>query len=299
MNLPSPGLPDFDYVSVDTSDEVVDLLLKYPNDARLFMGGTDIFLHMRDRLVAPKLLVDVKHLPGMTSIDFDPKSGLHLGAATTLNMIARHPAVVKYYSLLAEAIDAFGMYQLRNRATIGGNLCNASPCADTGPIALVYEASLLAIGPKGERTIPAAEFFLGPGKNALDEAEFLVRIDFPTPPKGCAGRYLKLGRNSAGDLALVSVAVMAYPDESVKSSYGFRLALASVAPTPIRVPAAEAILARDPLTDETIELAANEAEATSRPIDDIRASAHYRKAMVKALIRRGILEVRTMLKKEG
>ena len=291
FHTPMPVLPSFDYVRPDSPQQVTRLLLKSDGQAKLFMGGTDVFVRMRDGLIAPKILIDVKHLPGMTQIDFGKRKGLIVGAAVDMNSLAAHPAVVEHYPLLAEALHAVASYQLRTRATMGGNLCNGSPAADTAPAALVLEANLILHGRRGERCVPIAEFFLGPGKTAMKPGEFLLRIEIPPLPKGAAGRYLKLGRNAHGDLAIVGVAVLGYPDRRAKSGYRFRIALASVAPTPIRVPDAEAILAVSPLTPDVIGAAATAAMETARPIDDVRSSAAYRKAMVKNLTRRAIQSV--------
>ncbi len=299
MSTPLPGLPSFDYVRADSPEQVTELLLNHSNDAHLLMGGTDIFVQMRNGVVEPKLLVDVKHLPGLTAIEFNSDTGLSIGAATSMNAVARHPAVMDKYPLLAEAAETVASYQLRNRATIGGNLCNASPAADTAPAVLVLEVSLIAQGEAGERSIPAAAFFLGPGENALQKGEFLTRIEVPIPPAGWKGRYLKLGRNSEGDLAIAGVAVMGYPDDRTPSGYRFRIALASVAPTPIRVPKAEEILAHSPLANDTIEMAAGATQEACNPIDDVRATARYRREMVRVLTRRGIQAVWALLREEG
>jgi CO/xanthine dehydrogenase FAD-binding subunit len=299
MSIPLPGLPSFDYIRADSPEQVTELLLNHSNEARLLMGGTDIFVQMRDGVVEPKLLVDVKHLPGMTDIEFNADSGLNIGAAANMNTVARHPAVMENYPLLVEAANAVASYQLRNRATIGGNLCNASPAADTAPAILALEASLIVQGEKGERSIPATAFFQGPGENALRKGEFLTRIEIPIPPVGWKGRYLKLGRNKEGDLAIVGVAVMGFPDPSAQSNYGFRIALASVAPTPIRVPQAEQILAGSSITDDTIKEAAEAALEAGDPIDDVRATARYRREMVRVFTRRGIQAVWAMLREEG
>jgi len=289
--LPSPGLPSFDYVRPETPQEVARLLFKSNGDARLFMGGTDVFVRMRDGFYAPKILIDVKHLPGMREIAFGKRKGLTIGAAVDMNSLARHPAVAEHYSVLFEALNSVASYQLRTRATMGGNLCNASPAADTAPAALVLEANLVLRGRRGERIVPITGFFTGPGKTVMKRGEFLLRIEIPSLPKGAVGRYLKLGRNAHGDLAIAGVAVLGYPDRKAKSKHRFRIALASVAPTPIRVPEAEEILASSPITPEVIEVAAVAAMETARPIDDVRSSASYRKAMVKNLTRRAIESV--------
>jgi CO/xanthine dehydrogenase FAD-binding subunit len=299
MILPLPELPSFDYVLPQSYEQAFEMLLNHPTDVRPFMGGTDVFIQMRDRTLAPKFLIDVKHLPGMTSIGFDKNIGFRLGAAVNMNMLAKHPKIKEHLPLLAEAANSVASYQVRNRATLGGNLCNASPAADTAPTALVLEANLVARGLNGERMIPIGEFFLGPGETALEQGELLIRIDIPTPPEAWKGRYLKLGRNAEGDLAIAGVAVLGFPDDTTDSGYRFRIALASVAPTPLRVLEAEEILSRGPITDQKIEEATNVTQGACQPIDDVRASGKYRRAMVGVLTRRGLHEVWTALKEGG
>ncbi len=286
--LPSPGLPSFDYVRPTSPQEVTRLLLKSNGDARLFMGGTDVFIRMRDGILVPKCLIDVKRLPGMRHVKFSKRMGLTIGAGVDMNTLARHPAISEHYPLLVEALESVASYQLRTRATMGGNLCNASPAADTAPAALALGANVVLCGRRGERVMPLDEFFVGPGKNACRAGEFLLRIEIPPPPRGAAGRYLKLGRNAHGDLAIVGVAVLGYPDKASKSGFGFRIALASVAPTPIRALQAEAILSDAPLAPAVLQAAAEAAMEAAKPIDDIRSSADYRKAMVKVLTRRAL-----------
>jgi CO/xanthine dehydrogenase FAD-binding subunit len=296
FHTPTPVLPSFDYVRPATPQEVTRLLSKSNGDARLFMGGTDVFVRMRDGFIAPQVLIDLKHLPGMREVKFTKRNGLVIGAAVDMNTLARHPAVIEHYPVLAEALHSVASYQLRTRATMGGNLCNASPAADTAPAALVLEARMVLHGRRGEYQIPISEFFLGPGKTAVKPGSFLVRIEIPPTPKGAVGRYLKLGRNAIGDLSIVGVAVLGYPDKKSKSGFGFRIALASVASIPIRAPEAEAILVASPPTSEVIEAAAHAAQEAARPIDDVRSSAAYRKAMVKNLTRRAVTEVWEKLK---
>jgi carbon-monoxide dehydrogenase medium subunit len=298
MKSVSPGLPEFDYIRAETIEQVSELL-KNGKPSRLLMGGTDVFVQMRDGAISPAQLVDVKHLPGMQSIQKTGSKGLRIGAAVDLNTLAGHPEVVKRFPLLAEAAQSVGSFQLRSRATMGGNLCNASPAADTGPAALVLEAILIAQGSNGERRIPAQEFFTGPGQNALQDGEILTNIEIPPTPKGSVGRYLKLGRNAEGDLAIAGVAVLGYADKASKSGLRFRVALSSVAPTPIRVPAAEGLLESQKISDEMIGAAAKAARRTAKPIDDVRASADYRSAMVEVHARRAIHTVWAALRGEA
>lgn len=277
-----PGLPSFDYVRAATAGQVVELLQEHGPEARLLMGGTDLFPALREGRLSPRLVVDVKGVPGLRQVHFDPEHGLTVGAAVTMNELVRHPDVRAHYPLLALAAGSVASYQIRNRATIGGNLCNASPCADTGPAALVLEASLCLHGPGGERRVPAGEFFLGPGATVIQGGEFLTAIHFPPPRPGAVARFRKLGRCRSGDLSVVAVAVLAYAD-GTPSGYEFRLGLGSVAPTPIRAREAEAHLAARPPDEDSLAQAAELARAASSPITDVRATAAYQRDMVRNL----------------
>jgi CO/xanthine dehydrogenase FAD-binding subunit len=284
--LPRPALPSFEYVKATTPAQVYTLLQR--DDVRLMMGGTDLLAQMRDGALCPRTVVDVKHLPGMRDIAYDAGAGLTIGAAVTMNQLARHPAVATHYPLLAQAAESVASYPLRNRATVGGNLCNASPCADVAPALLALEGHVVLCSLAGERQVPAEEFFLGPGETALGASEFMTALHVPVPPAGSGGRYLKLGRNKAGDLSIVGVAVFAWPDGALSSGYRFRIALASVAPVPLRALKAEGLLATQPPGAETFARAADEAAGAATPIDDVRASAAYRRAMVRALTLRAL-----------
>jgi carbon-monoxide dehydrogenase medium subunit len=193
--------------------------------------------------------------------------------------------------LLAEAANSVASYQLRNRATVGGNLCNASPCADLAPASLVLDARFVLFGPRGERSVASASFFAGPGESVTQADELMTAIHYPAPPMGSVGRYLKLGRNKLGDLSLVSVAVLGYPDASALSGFRFRIALGSVAPVPLLVAEAGALLAQQIDGEASLRRAAEKAAEAASPIDDVRASAAYRSAMVHNLTLRGLREV--------
>jgi carbon-monoxide dehydrogenase medium subunit len=289
--LPRPSLPSFDYVVASSAAEVARLLQRHGDSARLLSGGTDLFVKMRDGVLRPRVVVDIKHLAGMQDVAFDEGDGLTIGAAVTMNDLATHPAVRAHYPLLAEGANAVATYQVRNRATIGGNLCNCSPCADTAPALLVLRGRMVLHGPGGTRELQAADFFRGPGLSALGADEFLEEIRVPIPPPNTRGTYLKLGRNRGGDLALVSVAVLGFPTTDTPSGYLFRVALGSVAPTPIRVPGAEEVLATNAPGEEAFALAAEQAMKAAAPIDDVRASARYRSAMVSNLTLRALRTV--------
>ena len=287
--LARPGLPGFDYVRAATADEAVALLAEYGTAARLLMGGTDLFPALRDGVFRPQVVVDVKALPGLRDIRYDEDTGLTVGAAATMNQIAHHPNV-RTYPVLAEAAHTVASYQIRNRATLGGNLCNASPCADTSPATLVLEAQFVLYGPAGERLVPAGEFFTGPGQTVLQPAELMTAVRFPPAEKGAASRYLKLGRCKSGDLSLVGVAVLGHRD-GPDLGQSFRICLGSVAPTVLRVPEVEVFLGEHEPGEETFARAAEKAEAAARPITDVRGSADYQKAMVRTLTARALRDV--------
>ena len=288
--LGRPGLPSFQYICAETRQEVVALVGQHEEAAALLMGGTDLFPRLRDGLLRPKVVVDVKHLPGMLGISFDQGAGLTVGAAVTMNALARHKDVLAHYPLLAESANTVASYQVRNRATLGGNLCNASPCADTSPATLALEARFVLFGPRGERSVPAGEFFLGPGLTSMEPGEFMIAVRFPTPPVRARGRYLKLGRNKGGDLALVGVAVLGFED-SVASGSRFRIALGSVAPVPLRALEAEKVLASHALEEHTFALASEKAMELVSPISDVRGGAAYQSAMVGSLVLRALRDV--------
>jgi len=285
-------IAEFDYVRPQTLQEAVEFLAAHNGEARPFMGGTDLFVRLRDGFYSEtKYVVDLKNLPGMQEITFDPATGLRMGAALNMNRMIAFPAVQEHYPILAEAARAVASYQLRTRATVAGNLCNASPASDTAPACLVLDARVVLFGSNGERRLPLNGFFTGPGRTQMQPGEIMTAIEIPPPPEGAAGRYLSLGRNAIGDLAIVGVAAFGFPDRTAASGHSFRIALASVAPVPLRATAAEEILARAPLTDETIHAAADAAMDAATPISDVRASAEYRKLMVRNLTRRVVKEV--------
>ena len=295
MHNPTPGLPEFDYVKPASLAEASQFLADHQGEARPFMGGTDTFVRMRDGFWKEKYIVDINNLAGMAAIAFDPATGLTLGASVNMNRIVALPEINQNYPLLAEACHSVASYQLRSRATIVGNICNASPAGDTIGACLVYDGVLTIHGVDGVREEPLSSFFVGPGKTVLKPGDIATAITFPLPPTGHAGRYLKLGRNALSDLAIVGVTVLGYPYGQTASGYRFRIALASVAPTPLIAAAAEKILADKPITAEVIAAAAQAAMDSCSPIDDVRGSGRYRKYMVRNLTQRGVTEVFEMI----
>jgi carbon-monoxide dehydrogenase medium subunit len=246
---------------------------------------------MRDGFLKPRFLVDVKGLEGMHELKYDPHTGLTLGAALNMNQIAASPEVLAYYPLLAEACRSVASYQLRNRATVAGNICNASPAGDTIGACLIFDGSLHIHGVEGVRREPLKAFFLGPGKNTLKPGDIVTAVHLPPSPAGGVGRYLKLGRNRLSDLSIVGVTALGWHEAGIPSGTRIRIALTSVAPTPLLLSEVEEFLASHPITPDILNEAARLTATSCSPIDDVRGSARYRKQMVKNLTVRALREV--------
>ncbi len=292
MQEAHPSLPEFEYIKPKTLAEASEFLVAHEGESRPLMGGTDIFVRMRDGIWKDKYLVDVKGLDGITNLSFDPSVGLVVGAAVTMNQVATSPIVKEHYPALAEAANQVASYQLRNRATVVGNICNASPAGDTIGACILLGGRLNIHHGAGEtRQEPLDTFFQGPGKTSLKPGDVVTSLHLPPPPKGMVGTYKKLGRNKASDLSIVGLTVVGYPDAETSSGYRVKMALASVAPIPLVVDVVEKILTEEPITEESIKKAAQAAMDASTPIDDVRASARYRKAMVRNLSRKTLTKV--------
>lgn len=290
-----PGLPEFEYIHPSSISEAVDFLAAHSGEARPLMGGTDIFVRMRDGIWKDKYLVDVKHLDGMNRIAFSPSKGLTIGSGVNMNQVISSEEVQEFYGILADACRSVASYQLRNRATIVGNICNASPAGDTIGACLLLDGILNVYGVNGSRQEPLRTFFKGPGMSVLKPGDVVTSIQFPPPLNKLRGTYLKLGRNKLSDLAIVGVTALAFSTPEHSSRYKFRLALASVAPTPLIITEVESILAESPISEIKISGAAESAMNACSPIDDVRASARYRKQMVKNLSYRALNQVWGML----
>jgi len=284
-----PTLPEFEYVKPGTLIEASEFLLRHHHEARPFLGGTDIFIQMRDGVLTPRFLVDVKNLDGTNELHFDPKAGLFLGAGVNMNQVIASPDVIHHYPLLAKACRTVASYQVRTRATVVGNLCNASPAGDTIGTCLALGGMLQIHNIDGLRQESLNGFFLAPGKTRLKPGDIVTAIRFPLPSRGCAGIYLKLGRNKLGDLAIVGVTVFGFPNSELPSTFCFRIVLTSVAPTPLIAAQAEKYLAENIITPESIHKAACLASEECTPIDDIRGSARYRKLMVRNLTEKALI----------
>lgn len=273
---------DLDYLAPTTVDEAI--ALKATPGTAWLLGGTDLLPQMRAGRKAPERLVDLKRIPGLHEIRESADGGLSIGAAVPLADIEVHPGVLDRFPLLAECAKTVGAWPLRQRATLAGNLCNASPAADTAVALLALDAEVKVASSVGRRSIPIREFFLGPGLAALNPGDLVTEIVLPAASAGFRGTYLRLSRRKGMDLATVGVLV-GKSNDTLPARW--RVALAAVAPTPLRLRAVEELL--EAKGAAAAGEAAEAARVACRPITDLRGSAEYRREMVGVLVRRGAL----------
>jgi CO/xanthine dehydrogenase FAD-binding subunit len=277
----------FDYYAPNTLDEAIALLHELREGARPVAGGTDIVVQMKEgrtKFPYPQMVVSLDRISELRGITFSDKDGLRIGAGTTMSEIAAHPIIRERYQALAEGAGVVGSYQTMNMGTIGGNVCNAAPSADTAPPLLVFEADCVIVGPTGRRTIPLTQFFRGPGLTSLEPGELLAELRLPTPRTGTASAYQRHTPRKQMDIAVVGVAA-ALGIKSGKISHA-RVALGAVAPMPIRASRAEAALEGHPVSDDVFAKAAEAAAAEASPIADVRGSADFRSHLVKVMTAR-------------
>jgi carbon-monoxide dehydrogenase medium subunit len=281
-------LKAIDYEAPRTLADAVALLAGRGERARILAGGTDIIVQVREGRRDLDLLVDVKHVPEINELSYDPAHGLRLGAGVPCYRICEDPAIARAYPGLVDAVSLVGGVQIQSRASVGGNLCNASPAADTVPALIVHEATCEIAGPAGRRQVPAESFCVAPGRTVLTRGELLVALHLP-PPRGHFGaHYLRFIPRNEMDIAVVGVGAAVVLDESRSRCSAARVALAAVAPTPLLVREAGAALVDGALSEDLLARAAELAQAASRPISDLRGDAAYRKHLVGVLTKRAL-----------
>jgi carbon-monoxide dehydrogenase medium subunit len=274
-------------------EETCVLLSQHGKDAEVVAGGTDLFVKMKQRREVPSVLINIKRISGLDQIRDDIDGGLHIGPLTTVQAIKDSDLVARDFPVLGEAAGVLGTAQVRNLGTIGGNLGNASPSAEFAPPLLILNASVRCVGRRGERVVPIDGFFVGPGKSVLETDEVITDIYVPKPPSGAQCAYLKHSLRRM-DVAMVAAAVFVMLDGD--RCRDVRIALGAVAPTVFRASKAEQTLigqrlAGDSSESELLEEVAQMAAGESRPIDDIRGYASYRRKVVAMLVRHGLEHV--------
>ena len=276
----------FDYVAAQSVDEVINLLAEKGEMARVLSGGTDLLVALREGRRKADVVIDVKGLPETTAMSYDPGAGLTLGAAVPCHRMYDDATIAATYNGLMDSAHLIGGTQIQGRASMGGNLCNASPAADSIPNLIAYGAICNIAGPNGRRQLPVEAFCTGPGRNALENGEFLVSLQIPTPQPGFGAAYLRFIPRNEMDIAVVGVGASVQLDESRNKFVAARIALGAVAATPLYVEEAGASLAGKNVGDEAIAGAAKIAQAAAKPISDMRGTAEYRKHLVAVLTRR-------------
>lgn len=284
----------FEYFEPRTLGEAVALLDRYAGRAQALAGGTDLLVELKEQLRRADCVVNIKKIPGMATLAYDPEAGLRIGALVTAREVELSAVVLEKYPGLVQATRELGSIQVRNRATIAGNICRASPSADTLPPLIADGARVRLYGRDGERIVALEEFFEGPGKTLLKPGELLTEILLPPPPPRTGRVYIKHGRRKAMELATVGIAV----NISLQGDRfdEVRIVLGAVAPTPIRARAAEDLLRGRHPGGALLERAAEAAADESRPISNVRASAEYRREMVRVLTRRALVHVLRFVK---
>lgn len=277
-----------EYAAPTSVAEAVALLQRGGETARPLAGGTDLIVMAREYRRDVTLMVDVKRIPELMELSYDPQRGLHLGAAVPCYRIYEDPQIQRLYPALVDSAALIGGIQIQNRASIGGNLCNASPAADSIPTLIVLGAICHIAGPRGERTVPVERFCTGPGRTVLEPGELLVWIEIPPPAPRSGARFLRFIPRNEMDIAVVNAAVAVTLDETRRRIVTARVAVGAAAPTPLLVEGAGHLLAGAALEPSAWEPAVEAVRAAVRPITDMRGSAAQRRHLAGVLVRRAL-----------
>jgi carbon-monoxide dehydrogenase medium subunit len=281
----------FEYVAPNSAAEAVAILGARGQEARPLAGGTDLLVQLKEgatRFPPPAQVVSLSRIPELAGIEFSAADGLRIGACTTMADVEGSSIIRERFAALAEGAGVVGSLQTMNMATIGGNLCNAAPSADTAPALLAFEAQAVIVGTAGRRTVPVEEFFRGPGQTVLAPDELLAELRIPSPADGTGSVYQRHTPRKQMDIAVVGVAVaLTLKGVSVATA---RIALGAVAPTPIRARQAEALLEGEPVSEELFRQAGEAAAAEAAPISDTRGSAEFRRHLVQVMTQRLVAE---------
>jgi CO/xanthine dehydrogenase FAD-binding subunit len=277
-------LSKFDYVKPQLLTKAL-CYLEQNHGTRILAGGTDLMIMLRHNAETPKHILDIKAIPEMSSLEYRTTAGLFIGSCVTVNQVAESKIILDKYPALVQAANSLGSYQLRNRATLVGNICNASPGADLAGPLLVYDAKVHIANAKGTRIVDINSFFTGVKKTVLKENELVIGVSLPDVSEGDNSIFLKQARIKGHDLAIVGVSARITVDRKV------RLAITAVAPTPISIVSLEETLSGKPLTSELAAMAGKEVRNIIKPISDVRSSAQYRLHVAGVLVKRALLHL--------
>ncbi len=276
----------FEYHQPESLRDAVALAARFGAEASFLAGGTDLIVQIERGRVAPRHVIGLHRVPGLAGIEANGR--IILGARVTHRAIEQAPALAGALRCLIEGAEVIGGHQVRNVATVGGNLVNASPAADLAPCLLALDGVVALVGPDGERELPVERFLLGPNRTARRPDELLNRVSLPGLPARTASAFLKAGRRRAMEISVVCVAARLTLDASLERCLEARVALGAVAPTAVRAREAERALEGQPVGGEAFRRAAEAARAACRPIDDVRASAAFREHLAGVLVRRAL-----------
>lgn len=280
-------MKDIEYAAPQTIAEAVKILNEKGDRARILAGGTDIIVQLREHRRDADVLVDIKRIPEVNALTLDGK-GLTVGAAVPCYQLYENKEIARLYPGLIDAASLIGGIQIQSRASLGGNLCNSSPAADSIPPMIALEAVCVIIGPGGTREVPVEKFCTGPGKNVLGRGELLVSVRFPRPKPNSGAAYLRFIPRNEMDIAVAGAGVAVVLDGAKTKCTAARVAIAAVAPTPLFVAEAGAALVDGTLNENLIAKAAAAAQAAARPISDLRGDADYRRHLVGVLVTRAL-----------
>ncbi len=286
--------PEFDLVIPQSLHQALEMLQSSPAPARPLAGGTNLVVDMRSGRTISAALINISDLPELQEIQVS-NGELMIGAAVTIASLQKNPLVRQHCQVLVQAADVFANPLIRNRATLGGNLADASPAADCAPPLLALDAEVELANISGCRRVSLADFFIGVRKNALQTGEILTAVYIPVPATGMSSAYYKIGLRKADAISVVSSAVSVKINDTRQVEHA-RIALGSVAPRPLRAVQAEACLRGYPLTAQTIKDASALAAREASPISDLRASADYRRKMVEVVVSRLLGQIKAQLK---
>jgi CO/xanthine dehydrogenase FAD-binding subunit len=268
--------------------QAVSLLQAQDGQACILCGGTDLIVQLRETRREANLLIDIKAIPEVNQLSYDPLEGLTIGAAVSCSRLLDDPVVTSVYPGIVDAVSLIGGIQIQNRASLGGNLCNASPAADSIPALIVHEATCLIASPDGQHQVAAENFCTGPGQTIIKKGEMLVALNLPAPRPRSAGAYLRFTPRLEMDIAVVGVAAAIAFEPDYRTIEQVRIALGAVAPRPIWVPEISHQLIGKPVSDELIQKVSLIAQQAAQPIDDMRGTARQRRHLVGILVKRAL-----------
>lgn len=277
-------LSKFDYMKPKTLEEAFYILKENPG-TRLLAGGTDLMLVLRRNMELIDHIMDIKDIPETKRFEYNQGEGLYIGASVTANEVAESEVVGEKYLALKQAADSLASYQLRNRATLVGNICNASPGADLASPLLVYDAKVHIAGPDGKRIVDIDQFFTGVKRTVLQSNEIVLGVSLPDVQNGDKSVFLKQARLKGHDLGIAGISLRRTSDQKIC------VAMTAVAPTPIRLTKLEEMMSDKPLTPELAEWLLEEIRNHIRPISDIRSSAEYRLHVSGVLAKKGLIQL--------